>query len=182
MRLNWSDDEEVPGQFALWQANCQRSMRGKLGQRELRELEAALLALPEKRLIHGSLTDEDGGVCAIACYAKHKGIDVSKFDPEYGSDEVGIAGGMPRLVAWKVVALNDIEIDDYFVTAEGPTMPLWPHERAHYRNQGVRQRMTYTPEERYLKVLSWVQEALKPAQSDAAVDRSVETSSDRPRA
>ena len=38
MRLNYSDEEDRPGQFALWNANCRRSIRGKAGQRELREL------------------------------------------------------------------------------------------------------------------------------------------------
>lgn len=111
MRISYSDDEQWPGQFNLWQANCQRSLKGRAGQAELRALEAALLALPEKRLIHGALTDDDGGVCAIAAYAKYKGVDIAKHDPEYDSDEVGIAGGMPPLVAWKVVELNDIELD-----------------------------------------------------------------------
>ena len=79
MRINYTDEEDWPGQFALWDANCRRSIKGKAGQSELRELEAALLALPDKRLIRGSLTDDEGGVCAIACYAKHKGVDLSKF-------------------------------------------------------------------------------------------------------
>lgn len=131
MRLNYSDDEDWTGQFALWEANCRRSLRGRAGQRELRELEAALLALPEKQLIHGSLTDDDGGMCAIACYAKHKGVDLSAFDPGRASDKVGIAGGMPRLVAWRVVAENDYDL------------------------------ASRTPRERYDAMLEWVREQLR---------------------
>lgn len=157
MRINYSDDEERPGQFALWQANCERSLKGKAGQLELRELEAALLALPEKRLIRGALVDDDGGVCAIACYGKHKGLDLTKFDPEDESDEVGIAGGMPRLVAWSVVALNDIHINDHYEIAEGPSVH---HGHGEYQNQGVWTRFKYTPEERYEKVLAWVRRHL----------------------
>lgn len=155
MRINYSDEEERPGQFALWDANCRRSIRGKIGQRELRELEAALLALPDKRLIHGALTDDDGAVCAIAAYAKHKGVDLSKFDPEYDSDEVGIAAGMPALVAWKVVALNDIECDDVWEVADGP-------ERRGYGlyKGGIAYIRPMTPEERYEKVLAWVRSQL----------------------
>jgi len=151
MRLNWCDEEERPGQFALWDANCRRSLRGKAGQASLLELEAALLALPEKRLIHGALTDDEGGVCAIACYAKHKGVDVSKFDPEYESDEVGIAAGMPRLVAWQVVALNDIHLDTVWEVADGP-LNRWD---ATYRG-GIPLVREMTPEERYEAVLKWV--------------------------
>jgi len=129
-RISYSDEEDFPGQFALYQANCERSLRGREGQAQLRELRAALLALPDKRLIHGLLEDEEGGVCAIGAYAKHKGLDLSKFDVDYDTDEVGIAGGMPALVAWKVVEMNDLQ---------------WDY---------------LTPEKRYEKMLAWVESKL----------------------
>lgn len=87
----------------------------------------ASLSLPDKRLILGALEDEEGGVCAIGAYGKRKGLDLSKFDVDYETDEVGIAGGMPRLVAWKVVEMNDIQLDHV------------------------------TPEQRYEKMLAWVE-------------------------
>lgn len=157
MRLNYSEDEDFPGQFWLWQANCRRSLQSRAGQRELRELEAALLELPEKRLIHGALQDEHGGVCAIACYAKRKGVDLSKFDQEYDSPEVGEAAGMPRLVAWKIVSLNDIEIEDHYEMCEGPNTQ--PASYDTYRH-GVWTRFEWTPEERYAKVLAWVRSSI----------------------
>jgi len=43
MRIGYSEDEDYPGQFELWQANCQRSLKGKKGQAALRELEACSL-------------------------------------------------------------------------------------------------------------------------------------------
>ncbi len=75
-RISYSDEEDVPGQFALFQANCRRSLQGKAGQIALRELEAALLALPDKRLIAEKLIDADGEVCAIGALAKYKGRDL----------------------------------------------------------------------------------------------------------
>lgn len=126
-RISYSDEEDYPGQFELWQANCLRSLRGKVGQRELRELHAALLALPDKRLICCELVDEDGAVCAIGVYAKHKGLDLQRFDPDEETDEVGVEAGMPRLAAWKIVEMNDIELSHL------------------------------TPEERYRQMLSWVE-------------------------
>lgn len=156
MRINYSDEEDFSGQFALWDANCRRSMRGRAGQRELKELEAALLALPEKRLIKDALTDDQGGVCAIACYAQHKGIDLSTFDPEDESDQVGIAAGMPRLVAWQVVALNDITLDTVWEVADGPI------QRGHgVYHGGIPLVRDMTPEERYEHVLTWVRERVK---------------------
>lgn len=143
-RISYSEDEERPGQFALWQANCRRSLQGKAGQTSLRELEHALLALPDKRLIKGVLQTEDGDVCAIGALAKYKGVAQTKADPDYEMEEVGVELGMPRLVAWKVVELNDIQIGGHFDYTKGP------------RGQWV----PATPEERYKKVLAWVQKQL----------------------
>lgn len=132
MRISYSEEENYPGQFDLWQANCERSMRGKRGQEELRELRESLLALPDKRLILGALEDEEGGVCAIGAYGKRKGLDLSKFEVDSDTDEVGIAGGMPPLVAWKVVEMNDLLLDHL------------------------------TAEKRYEQMLSWVDSMLIP--------------------
>ena len=107
MRVVYRGDEEFPGEYELQRANMRRSGQGARGQRALRELEAALIALPAKRLIHGTLIDDNGDVCAIAAYGRHKGVDLSTFDAEEDSVDVGIIGGMPRLVAWQIVELND---------------------------------------------------------------------------
>ncbi len=131
-RISYSEDEDYPGQFNLWQANCRRSLRGKQGQEELRLLRDALLAIPDKRLIHGSLVSEDGEVCAIGAYAKHKGLDLQKFDPEDETDAVGIEAGMPKLVAWKVVEMNDMELGSHV-----------------------------SPEDRYTRMLNWVENQLE---------------------
>lgn len=107
MRVVYRGDEEFPGEYELQRANMRRSGQGARGQRALREIEAALIDLPAKRLIHGTLIDDNGDVCAIAAYGRHKGVDLSTFDAEEDSVDVGIIGGMPRLVAWQIVELND---------------------------------------------------------------------------
>jgi hypothetical protein len=138
MRLNYRDEEEFSGQFALWRANCERSMRGVRGQVSLKRLEAALVALPQKRLIHGAMNevDEKTGsleVCALGAVAMMEGQEkvlYSDDDPE----EAGVEMGFPRLVAWTVVAENDIEY-------------------------GRR----VTPEDRYVAMLAWVRSQILPA-------------------
>ena len=136
-RINYTDEEDHPGQFALWQANCLRSIKGKNGQAALRELEQALLALPDKRLIAGDLQDEQGNVCAIGALARHKN-HTPKADPEYEMEAVGVELGMPELVAWTVVCLNDRELDKHYDREQGRCV-------------------LYTPEERYERVLKTVQ-------------------------
>lgn len=160
MRISYSDEEDVPGQFALWQANCTRSLKGKKGQAALRELEAALLALPDKRLIAEKLIDSDGEVCALGALAKYKGhaLVAAKPEDEDEYDEIDLDGemeefgvelGVPRLVAWKIVERNDVVIDGHYDYSTGPR-GVW---------------VPATPEERYEKILAWVQRQLAaPAQ------------------
>ena len=60
----------------------------------------------------------------------------------------------PRLVAWKIVEQNDIQIDGRYVSHEGPE---------HINQYGYPIKLLpvtwveYTPEERYEKVLAWVE-------------------------
>ena len=56
--MRFADDdweEEFANQGLMWEANRTRHLRGRKGQAVLRELQAALLELPEKRLIAGRL-------------------------------------------------------------------------------------------------------------------------------
>lgn len=171
MRIGYSDEEDYPGQFELWQANCLRSLQGKKGQTALRELEAALLALPEKRLIAEKLEDSDGQVCALGALAKHKGHSIPAIETEdewwdesghaEEMEEFGVSLGMPRLVAWKVVAKNDIEIDGHYVNLPGPYR--WFQEQ-----QNLRAYVPVTPEIRYQKMLAWVQRQIQAAASSEA--------------
>jgi len=135
MRINWSDEEDFPGQFFLWEANCRRSISGCKGQTALRELEAALLALPTKRLIRGYL-ESNGDVCAVGALARYKKHNpIADVDSTYQTERIGVECGMPRLVAWEVVAQNDI------IMEEG------------------------TPEQRYTDMLKWVQKQIRSTES-----------------
>ena len=149
-RISYSDEEDFSGQFGLWQANCRRSIQGKAGQAALRELEQALLALPEKALISGELFNAEGDVCAIGALARFRGVTETQSDPDDDMEEVGVELGMPRLVAWSVVAQNDHEIDGRWVEAQGPTR----------NGYGPRVYVPVTCEERYERVLAWVQKQI----------------------
>lgn len=49
------DGAEYNNAGELWAANARRALQGRKGQKALRELREALLALPEKRLIEGAV-------------------------------------------------------------------------------------------------------------------------------
>ena len=148
MRITYNEDEGYPGQFALWEANCRRSIRGRRGQAELKQLEAALRALPQQRLTKDTLVEGDD-VCAIGAYARYKGFTLADYDPEDETDQVGVAAGMPRLVAWSVVAQNDLHCNTFW---------------------GIPLVRDMTPEERYVKVLAWVRGHIVPPEKVAYME------------
>lgn len=124
-RFDWYDDydEYTEGRANLWQANVKRALKGKRGQKALRELEAALLALPSKRLIEGNVCDA-GEVCALGAMAWHRKVKAG-FDPieslalveqeaaqlggdtDLGSIDLGTRMGLSLVLANEIAYQND---------------------------------------------------------------------------
>lgn len=81
-RACYSDGDDNPDYpLALWRGAVASSIRGKRGQSLLKELVAALDAMPAKRLIAHELV-KDGECCALGAVALARGQDVSWVDPE----------------------------------------------------------------------------------------------------
>ena len=143
MRVGYIEDEDYGGQFSLWQANCLRSRQGRKGQKALRELEAALSGMPDKRIHKDIFVGPSGETCAIGALMIHKmvvaGMDREQavaecavLDP-LNTENFGIMLGLPPLVAWSVAVEND----------------EW---REWHR--------TESPEERYSHMLAWTRKEL----------------------
>lgn len=129
-RIDYHEDadfDDVRNIMAMgrFERNTKVAPRSKKGQKALRRLEAALLAMPQKRLAAGviarpvwQLADEYE-VCALGALAVHEGIDPLKLwnqwlDDEDGSytadeiaDELGPDLGMTPTLAWMVMDEND---------------------------------------------------------------------------
>lgn len=141
-----------------FQANIRRAVAGKKGRKFLLELEAALLALPAKRLALGAMAASEGlggfdgkpivatgDVCALGAVAVARAVSAGKsrdaalhelaekFDPE----ERG----------WKLTqdAASHLKICHPLAYAV-----VWNNDLSH----------RLTPEERYEKVLAWVRAKL----------------------
>jgi len=150
MRIRFNEDEEFNNAAILWEANQERSLKSRRGQAALRRLEAALLALPEPKLIADAI-EADGMVCGLGALAKLENFQDIPELPTYpdenaspeewdafecGEVEQGIEDAMlalaealdvPKLVAIAIIAQND---NSYCVN---------------------------TPEDRYRFLLSWTQ-------------------------
>ncbi len=103
-RSGYSDDFDSWASIR-WRGAVASAIRGKRGQAFLREMLAALDALPEKRLIANEL-EEHGAVCAIGSVGKARGIDMAKIDP---GDRERVAGvfDIPFSFACEIMFEND---------------------------------------------------------------------------
>lgn len=102
-----------------WRGAVKSALRGQRGQSFLRELLAALDALPEKKLAR-SLFVKDGAVCALGSVAVKRGMDMSKFehyDEDVGAEGVGEAFGIADAMAREIMWVND-DRDLYFLTPD----------------------------------------------------------------
>jgi hypothetical protein len=121
-RSGYSDEYDGEWQLIMWRGAVASSIRGKRGQAFLRELIAALDAMPEKRLIAHEL-QSGAGVCAIGSVGVKRGVEMSDLDPECPEDIAGRFGIADALVR-EIEYIND-EVN-YRATPE----ERWQHVRA----------------------------------------------------
>ena len=83
MRSGYVDEIDDNWALIKYRGQVASAIRGKRGQRLLREALAALDAMPAKVLIADELVTEDGDVCLLGAAGKRLGIaDLDKLDPE----------------------------------------------------------------------------------------------------
>src|SRR5258708_2686320 len=104
-RSGYSDDCDDQWRHIMWRGTVKSAIRGKRGQAFLREMLAAMDALPEKKLVASEL-EANGQVCAIGSVGRARGIDMSKVDPE-DYDTVAGTFGIATPMAQEIVYMND---------------------------------------------------------------------------
>ena len=123
------DDEDGPLRQGRWERNTETTIKGKRGQKVLRQLEAALVALPLPELtdelfwrepsdMERDIADAYGvvaapQVCVLGAYARHIGVDYQKAEwlneesvsevAPWAADELGMA----YTLAWNLMFEND---------------------------------------------------------------------------
>ena len=84
-RVNFDDydeDEYSDLRAFAFGWNEKQALGGRKGQKFLREMEAALLALPRKELVANVFVAEDGGVCPLAALALKRSKDAGKTEDD----------------------------------------------------------------------------------------------------
>lgn len=72
--------------LAMWRGRVASAIRGKRGQKMLRELRDALDSMPEKRLVGRQLQTKQGDCCALGRLAQTKGIDYTEYESDDEDD------------------------------------------------------------------------------------------------
>lgn len=104
-RSGYSDDVYDQWAHIRWRGAVAQAMSGKRGQAFLREMLAAMDALPEKRLVALEL-EAEGQVCAIGSVGRARGIDMSDLDPQ-DYTKVAATFGIAEALAQEIVFMND---------------------------------------------------------------------------
>lgn len=143
-RSGYSDDFEMDWAGIMYRGSVKSALRGKRGQKALKEIVAALDAMPEKALCAESLTTKEGEYCTLGALGLARGIDMSAIDPEDWeavADAFNIAPAMVR----EIVFEND-ECGEVFEPSRGTY--------GSYRQP--------TPQERWMRMRKWIFDQIKP--------------------
>lgn len=157
------DDEPYPNACELFQGAVTNAVMGRRGQALLREIEEALLALPEKMLAEGVIC-ENGMACTLAS------LEILRLTKR----------GMPRT---KAVILLDLAAQHHGQSYEGdfdgdkmahflkkilglkghalPWTIMHKNDEIYYGCSDRR----ITPEKRWERMLAWVREQLLPTEA-----------------
>jgi hypothetical protein len=104
-RSGYNDDIDT-WELIKWRGMVASATRGRRGQAMLRDLLAALDAMPVKRLIAEELEDAEGQVCAMGALGKARGLDLSTIDPE-DPPQVAQAFDIAPCLAQEIAFEND---------------------------------------------------------------------------
>lgn len=109
-RSGYSDDCEQ-WDLIRYRGAVASAIRGARGQAFLKEMLAALDALPEPKLIDGEL-EAHGAVCALGAVGKARGVDMTGIDPE-NTERVASIFGVAEALAREIMYENDDEYRIY---------------------------------------------------------------------
>jgi hypothetical protein len=156
-RSGYTDDCENLG---LWRGTVERAIRGKRGQAALRELAAAMDAMPNKSLAAESLVTTEGESCTLGVLGQVRGLSMDPIDPD-DYESVAKAFNLAPAMVREIVYENDEVIDNYKrvdVVICGPMRPYrYPHYERHERSVRVKIDEDVVAAKRWKHMRDWVE-------------------------
>ena len=112
-RSGYSEDCD-DGALQLWRGAVQKSITGKRGQRLLRDIAAAMDAMPDKQLVADELVSADGAFCTLGVAGLARGLteQIKQIDPYERKKIANLLDVAPALVA-EISFENDNPFSDY---------------------------------------------------------------------
>lgn len=175
-RSGYSDEIDDNWGHIMWRGTVASSIRGKRGQAMLRELLAALDAMPDKRLYPNNFATADGEFCTLGVLGAARGAKMDDLgDAEDGCDErlvaerFGVAAPLVQEIMW----MNDEHVNDYkYVEVEicGPMRRGYPDYGKHQKT--VCMHDDRAPYRRWKIMRDWVERQLKRQDADKAKEAS----------
>ncbi|WP_175837049.1 hypothetical protein [Burkholderia anthina] len=166
-RSGYTEDYDEDGTGGLWRGAVIRAMRGRRGQEALREIAAALDAMPMKALAAESLITEEGEFCTLGVLGNARGMDMSRIDPD-DCEAIAAAFGIAPSMVREIVYWNDEGTDSYQwvdVVICGPMRQMWPHRENHHRTVRIAIPHEEVAQKRWMCMRQWIDENLiKPKQ------------------
>lgn len=139
-----------------WRGAVTSAIKGTRGQQLLREMAAALDAMPDKRLVSGEL-EEDGEFCALGVLGAQRGLNLDAIDPE-DPECVANAFDIAPALASEIVFENDEVVGEWRTVEHeicGPMRPHWPDFGSRIRRTSVYDESA--PARRWRHVRAWVE-------------------------
>lgn len=124
-RSNYTDDCDDYWSLIRWRGAVASAIRGKRGQAFLREMAAALDAMPVKELIADQIVTDTGACCAMGAVAKARGCKTDDLDPD-DREKVAERMGIAEALAAEIAHEND---DDFCFREETPAQ-RWERMRS----------------------------------------------------
>lgn len=163
-RSGYTDDDE-DGTFGLWRGSVTRAIRGKRGQQALKELAAAMDAMPVKTLAAESLVTDGGEFCTLGVLGNARGLDMKPIDPD-DWETVAKAFNLAPAMVREIVYENDeglLRYEQRCVEICGPVRPWYPE----YGNHNLRVSVPISPEvlgeRRWKRMRKWVEDNIASA-------------------
>jgi hypothetical protein len=133
-RSGYSDDygDDDPLALGRYRAQVASAIRGRRGQALLRELRAALDAMPVKELVAGEL-EAEGQFCALGVVGQARGLNLAAIDT-YDVESLGPKFNIAEQLAREIMWVNDDHVSAHkWVEVEicGPVRPYYPEWGRH---------------------------------------------------
>ena len=161
-RSGYNDDGDGD-RWALirWRGAVRSSIKGARGQAFLRELAAAMDAMPDKRLIANAAV-KDGCLCTLGVVAAARGMDLEQLDIDMDGwewDRIARGLGISEALAREIMYFNDESVGGYeWREIVGPPTETDIYYQRHPR---VWAPMRGAEQRRWIYMRNWVRENIK---------------------